>query len=147
MPVSPADVRGQPPRLWQVALADVEQHEHRLLAQEPEASDRLLLVRVQRHVAHRVALDERLVDPRQDHFLALVGLAFGGRAMAAGGLESFDASLGHREVGEHELEVEALQVPPRVDAALRVRHGVALERADDVEQRVGIPQPREVLRR
>ena len=56
-------------------------------------------------------------------------------------------ALGHRQVGEHELEVEPLEVAGGVDAAVGMRVGRILERADDVEQRVGVAQPREVVGR
>ena len=83
---------------------------------------------------------------RIDH-LALVGFALGRRAVASARREPLEPPLDHREVGEHELEVEPLEVAPRVDRALRVWHRRVLERADDVEQRVGVAQPGELLRR
>ncbi len=61
-------------------------------------------------------------------------------------LEPLEPAIGHRQVGEDELEVEPLEVAGRVDAAVGVRVGRILERADDVEQRVGVAQPREVVR-
>ena len=51
------------------------------------------------------------------------------------------------EVRQHELEVEPLQVPVRVHAAVRVRERRVLERADDVEERIGVAQPREMVGR
>ena len=51
------------------------------------------------------------------------------------------------EVGEHELEVEPLEVARRVDAPVGMRVGRVLERADDVEQRVRVAQPGEVVGR
>ena len=62
-------------------------------------------------------------------------------------LQPLEPALGHREVGEDELEVEPLEVARRVDAAVGMRVGRVLERADDVEQRVGVAQPREVVGR
>ena len=61
--------------------------------------------------------------------------------------EPLEAALGHRQVGERELEVELLEVAGRVDAARRVRVRRVLERADDVEQRIGVAQPGEVVGR
>ena len=58
-----------------------------------------------------------------------------------------DPPLDQRQVGEDELEVEPLEVPRRVDRAVGMRVGRVLEGADDVEQRVGLAQPGEVLGR
>ena len=90
---------------------------------------------------------QSLVDPSQDHLLALVCLALGLRAVAAAALEAFEPALDHRQVGERELEVELLEVARRVDAPRGMRMRRVLERADDVEQRVGVAQPREVVGR
>ena len=81
------------------------------------------------------------VDPPQDGILALGRLALGGVAVPGAGLEPLDPALGHRQVGQQELEVEPLEVARRVDAAVGVRVGRVLERADDVEQRIRIAQP------
>ena len=45
-----------------------------------------------------------------DDLLALVGLALGRRAVPAAALELLEPTLGHGQVGEHELEVELLEV-------------------------------------
>ena len=134
-------------RRRQVALADVEQDEDRLLGQEAEAADGLLVVGIEVEVADRRAGLETGVDPAQDRVLAFGGLALGRIAVARAGLEPLDAALGHRQVGEHELEVEPLEVARRVDAAVGMRVGRVLEGADDVEQRVGVAQPGEVVGR
>ena len=62
-------------------------------------------------------------------------------------LEPLDPAFGHRQVGEHELQVEALDVARRIDAAVGMRVGRILERADHVEQRVRVAQPGEVIGR
>ena len=67
----------------QVALADVEQDEDRLLGQEAEAADRLLVVGIEAEVADRRAGLEAGVDAPEDDLLALGGLALGRRAVAA----------------------------------------------------------------
>ena len=87
------------------------------------------------------------MEPAQDDLLALVGLALGRRPVPAAALEPLEPPLGHREVGQGELEVEPLEVAGRVDAPVRMRVRRVLERADDVEQRVGVAQPREVVGR
>ena len=87
------------------------------------------------------------MEAAQDRLLALVGVALRLGAMAPGGLEPFEAPLGHRQVGQDELEVQPLQVTPRVDGAFRVGHRRILEGAHDMEQGVGIAQAGEVLGR
>ena len=134
-------------RRAQVPLADVEQHHDRLLGEEPEAADGLLVVRVQVLVADRRAGIEPRLQAAQDDPFVLGGLALGLCPVAAAADQTLEPSIGHGEVGHEELEVEALEVPGRVDAAFRVRDGRILERADHVEQRIGVAQPREVVGR
>ena len=55
----------------------------------------------------------------QDDVLALGGFALGRRPVTAAGLQALEPPLGHREVGEHELQIETLEVAGRVDAARR----------------------------
>ena len=83
----------------------------------------------------------------EDRLLALVGVPFGLRPVTAARLEPLEAALGHRQVGQDELEVEPLEIAPGVDRALGVRHRRVLEHAHDVEQRVRVAQPGEVLGR
>ena len=87
------------------------------------------------------------MDATQHDLLALGGFALGLRAVAAAALEPFEAALGHRQVGQGELQVELLEVARRVHAAGHVRVRRVLERADDVEQRIGVTEPREVVGR
>ena len=87
------------------------------------------------------------MDAVQDGVLAFGRLALGRGAVPGAGLESLDPPLGHRQVREQELQVEPFDVAGRVDAAVGVRIGRVLERADDVEQRVGIAQPSEMVGR
>ena len=65
--------------------------------------------------------------------------------MPARGAQLLDPLLDHGEVGERELELELLDVAPRVHAQERVRHGVVLEGAHDVEQRIGVAQPGQLV--
>ena len=87
------------------------------------------------------------MEPPQDDLLALVRLALGRRPVPAAALQPLEAALGHRQVGQDELEVEALEVARRVDAAVGMRVRRVLEGADHVEQRVGVAQPRQVVGR
>ena len=129
----------------EVALSHVEQHEHGLLGQEAEPADRLRVVRVEPQIADRRAGLEALVDPAQHDLFAPGRLAFRLCAVLAAALEALEPALGHREVGERELEIELLEIACGIDAAGGMWVGRILERADDVEQRVRVPQPREMV--
>ena len=87
------------------------------------------------------------MEPGQDDLLAFRGLALGRAPVAPAALQSFEPALGHREVGEDELEIEPLQVAGRVDAAVRMRVRRILEGADDVQERVRVPEPCQVVGR
>ena len=65
--------------------------------------------------------------------------------MPGAGLEPLEPSLGHRQVGHQELEIEPLEVAHRVDTAVGMRIRRVLERPGDVEQRVRIAQPAQVV--
>ena len=130
-----------------VALADVQEHEHRLLGEEPEAADRLLLVGGELLVADRAAGGQARVEALEDHELSIVRLALGRRAVVTLLAQPLDAPICHGEVGEDEFEVEALDVAPRVDRALWVRHGRILERADHVEERIRVAESGEMFGR
>ena len=84
MSVGRAKGRRSLPRPGDVALADVQQDEDRLLGQEPEPADRLLLVGVELDIADRRALLQRRLQAGEDGLLALVRLALGGGAVTAG---------------------------------------------------------------
>ena len=82
----------------------------------------------------------------QDHdLLALGSLAFRGRSVSGAALESLEPAFGHGQVGQHEFEVEALEVPRGVDAAFGMRVGRILECPDHVEQGIRVAQPGEVI--
>ena len=83
----------------------------------------------------------------EDRQLAIVGLAFRLRAVSALRSKPLDPSLRDGQVGKHELEVEALDIAPRIDRTLRVRYRRILERSHDVEQRLRIAESGEVLGR
>src|ERR1019366_6412235 len=95
-----------------IALAHVEQDEDRFLGEEAEASKGLFLVAVQLDIADRGALDETGMEPGQDRLLALVRLALGWGAVATGCPEPLETPLGDGQVGQDELEIEPLEVPP-----------------------------------
>ena len=126
---------------------DVEQDQHGLLGQEPEAADGLRLVIVEPEVADRRAGLEALVDPLQHDLLALGRFALGRGAVPAAALQALEPALGHREVGEHELEIELLEVAGGIDAPGRVRVRRVVEGANDVEQRIRVAEPRQVVGR
>ena len=131
----------------QVALADVEQDQDGLLGQEPEAPQVLLLVRVERLVADRVAIHEARPEPLEQGRLALVRLALCRGAVAARATEPLQPAVHDRQIRQDELQVELLEVPPGVDGPGCMRQRWVVPRADHVEQRIGVAKSGEVLRR
>ena len=121
------------------------QDEDRLLGQEPEAADRLLLAVVELDVADRPAGLERLLEPARTTSSRSFDSRSAGDPVAAARLQPLEPPIDEGEVGDDELEVEPVEVAPRVDRALRVGMRVVLERPDDVEQRVRLAEPGEVL--
>src|SRR5436190_23719904 len=83
----------------EVPLADVQQDEDRLLGQEAEAADRLLVLRLERGVTDRRSLLQRRFQSPEDRLLALVRLPLGGRAVAATRLQAFQAPVDEGQVG------------------------------------------------
>ena len=93
-----------------------------------------LLLAVQRHGAHRLALVEVLLDAMQERDQLRFLLLLQARALL-GPLET----LGHRlEVGELQLELEHVDVADRVDAALDMGDVGILERAHHERGCVGL---------
>ena len=146
MVVSSGDRRHQFGLSGDIAFAHVEQHEHRLLAEEAKATDRLLLVGTEDRVADRQAGGQATMELAQDDLFALVRLTLGGRAVATGCAQPVETPLDDREVGQNELHVEVFQVPPRIDRAGRVRQGRIVEGTNDMEQGVRVTQAGEVFR-
>ena len=131
----------------QVGLADVEQYQDRLLGQEAEATDRLLLIGGEALAAQGPARDQRLVQPLQKRQLAVVGLALRRRSVMSARLQALQALLHDRKVGQRELQIQSLEVAPRVDRTLGVRHGRIIEGPDDVQQCIGLAQSRQLIGR
>ncbi len=87
------------------------------------------------------------MDPAQDGILTLSSLTFRWIAMPGARLQSFDPSLSHGQVSHQELEIEPLDIPGRVDAAVGVRVARVLEGPDDMEQGVRVTQPGKMVGR
>jgi len=61
--------------------------------------------------------------------------------------EALEAAIDERQIREDQLEVERLQVTPRIHRSGRVRDGGILEGPDDVQERVRFAEAGEVLGR
>ena len=131
----------------QVALADVEEDQHRLLGQEAEAAD---APSPRRRRARRRGSAAR-AERRWSRSRISSSRSFASRSAGVPWWPVAPSRstplLDHRQVGQDELEVQALEVAPRVDRAVGMGHAGVLEGAHDVEQRVGFAQPGEVLGR
>ena len=86
-------------------------------------------------------------DPLQHGLLAFVGFLLGGGAVATRCLQLLQALLDHAEVGQRELQLQLLHVAGRIDAQERVGDGIAGEGTDDMQQRVGIAEPSQLIGR
>src|SRR5436190_23125308 len=145
MLVAGSNRRDALPRGRDLPLADIQQHQDRLLGQEAEASDRLFLVRVELRVADRRALLQGSLEPDDHGLFALVRLLLGRRAVATALLQPLEAALDEGKIREDELGVEPIDVARRVDRALRMGIVGVVESAHDVEQRVAVAETGKVL--
>ena len=58
-------------------------------------------------------------------------------------LHALEAALDLFQIGEHQLEIERLRIPQRIDAARRMRHRGIVENAQDVRERIDLTQGRQ----
>ena len=98
---------------------------------------------VRLHLAERRVGFERGFHALQD--LELV-VEVGVLDLLAVPVEAFQALLDHHQVAEDQLGLDIVEVAQRVDRALLVRHGVALEDAEHVGQGVHHAQAAQVAR-
>jgi hypothetical protein len=126
-----------------VLLPDVQHVQHRLLREELKAADAFLLLGAKRHGPERHVRFERGL-----RFLQQIELVVEIRALdlLAVLVEALQALLHHHEVAQDELRIHVVHVAGRIDGALLVGHGVALENTQHVGERVGDPQAGEVRR-
>src|ERR1035437_2426167 len=115
-----------------VCLAHVQQHQDGLLGQEAETAERFLFVLPERDRPKRRPSDERFVQSLQEGFLAVVGLSLRRWPVVAARLEALQSLLHDRQVGERELQVEALEIAPRIDGTVRMGHRRVFEGPDYV---------------
>ena len=80
------------------------------------------------------------LDAPQELLLALGLVALGLRAVPALGGELLEALLDDRQVGDGELEIEIIDIAPRLG---RCGGGRVVERAGDVEEGVRVADQRE----
>ena len=116
-------------------FVDVDDDEQRLGGQELKAAQPLEIVALEVERAQRLAVLERRLDGRDD-----VALAFElGRPRFLQILdEALQPAFGDAEVREDQLVFHRLRVARRIDRPGRVRHRGIVERADHVDERVGV---------
>ena len=124
-------------RSAQLRLVDVQHHQHRLLGQEPVATQPSAPRRRRgRRSGAACPSDEvRLAAASSSASSWAFCSRSAGDAVAAGGAQLLQPLLDHRQVGDRELQVELLDVAPRIGRALG---GAGLEGASHVQQRVGV---------
>ena len=116
-------------------FVEVDDDQQRLRRQELKPAQPLEILALEIERAQRPALLERRPAEREH-----VALAFelGGAALLQILLEPLEPALGDAEVREDQLVFHRLRVARRIDRARRVRHGRILERAQHVDERVGV---------
>ena len=60
--------------------------------------------------------------------------------MVAARLEALQSLFHDRQVGERELQVEALEIAPGIDGTVRMGHRRVFEGPDYVQQRIGLAE-------
>ena len=118
------------------ALADVEHVEHRLLAQEHEAADALLVFGRHFHFAQRLfgfevglGFDQQLVFFFQFRRLHLLQVFF----------QALQSFFDLAKIADHEIELDVLDVAQRIDRA-DVRNLIAFKRPQHVDERIYLAQ-------
>jgi hypothetical protein len=145
--VAARDISCEIGRLWDIGLTDVQQDEHGLLCQEAgsrgSASAPSSPSSTSRSACPRAAngtIFSRTTSSRS------LGFALGRRPVAPGKWRASRCVLSMTErSASTKLQVQLLDVAPRIHGSLRMGDGRILERADDVEQLVGGAQPRELI--
>ena len=122
-------------RAGQLRLVEVDDEQQRFCRQELESAQPLQIFTLQIQRAERPALFERGAAER-DH--VALAFEFRGPAFLQIFLEPLEASLGDAEVRKDQLVFHRLGVARRIDRARRVGDRGIVERADDVDERVGV---------
>ena len=123
-----------------VLFADIEHVEHRLLREELEAADALLVIGIELQLAQRlVGFEQRLAFHQQLEFAVELGIL----DLLAIFVQALQALLHHHEVAEDQLGLDVFQIAQRVHGALLVRNGLVGEEAQHVGERVDHAQARE----
>jgi hypothetical protein len=136
-----ADLLHQRPLADQVGLVHVGHVQDRLGRHQAEAGDGGRLGALQRQLAQGLILGEvgQALADRIDAELGLLVAALG-RALGLG-----ERILQGLEVGQHQLDLDGLDVRDRVDRAGDVDHVGVLEAADDLEDRFDLADVAEEL--
>ena len=118
------------------ALGDIQHVEHRLLREEGEAADQLLFLGRHFHLAKRDLFLQRFLGAKQQRILLhqFIGLLL---------LEIFFQPLQPlfdlREIGNHQVELDVLDVAQRIDLA-DVGNGIVFKGTQHMDQRIDAAQ-------
>ena len=118
------------------AFADIQRIQNRLLRQEHEALDKLLLVGRHLQFAQRLLLFQRLFRAQQQ---GLFAFQLAGAALLQILFHAFQTFFDLRKVADHQVEFNVLDVAQRVDGPY-MGNGVVFERAQYVDERIDVAQ-------
>src|SRR5207248_6194321 len=130
----------------EVGLVEIHHDELRFLGEEPVPAQQLLLVAREPEIAHWRSRTERLAHPLKQRSFPLLDVTLARACRLQLRAEPFGAALHNAQIGDEQLELEGRRVPSWIDVALDVRDRGVTERADDMDQRVGVPKLAELLR-
>ncbi len=123
-----------------LALVDVGDVEHRLHREQVKVAQHRALV-----IGHLHAVGTVTLGQVSDHALREIDLGLDRLVALRFLLEARDGLLGRSEVGEHELELDGLDIRSRIDLAVHVDHVVVGEEPHHLGDGVGLADVGEEL--
>ena len=128
----------------EIAFVEIEHEQERLGRQQLKTTQTARVVRRQAKRAQRLPGFER--SPAADEDVALFA-QFRIQTLLDVALEPFEAAFDDAKIGEDDLVFHGTNVACRIDRSRRVRHGGIAKHPHDVQQRVGVPERRQIEHR
>ena len=130
--------------LRQIPFVEIQNEEQRLRREELKPSKPFGVIRVELQRAERPAFFERRAAADQNLLLFSQFRRVGFLQIA---LETLQAAFDNAEVGEDDFVLHLPNVSPGIDGTRRMWHRGIAEHPDDVQERVSIPEWRDVEQR
>ena len=128
----------------EIAFVEIEHEQERLGRQQLKTTQPPRVFRRQAKRAQRLPGLER--SPAADEDVALFS-EIRIRTLLDVALEPFEAAFDDAKIGKDDLVFHGTNVACRIDRSGRVRHGGVAEHPHDVQQRVGVPEGRQIEHR